>query len=159
VALVDFDQELYAARLRADEQALWLATRCAMLFAGRPRGETRLVVQTHAPGHPVVRAIADAALAEAQTIDLAERVARGLPPARAQALLTGDLPAVDAAVAGLAMILGEGVTVKGPSGSGSRRRALVEHDDVDALTGTLADVASGARLEGKLRVEMDPGRA
>jgi primosomal protein N' (replication factor Y) len=159
VVLLDFDQELFAPRLRADEQALWLVARCAQMLAGHPRSETRLVLQTHAPSHPLVRSITDAQFASVQAIDAAERMARVLPPFCAQALLTGDMLAVDAAVAGLRLMLGDSVTIKGPSGASTKRRALVEHTEVEALTGALADVAAGARLEGRLRIEMDPSRA
>jgi primosomal protein N' (replication factor Y) (superfamily II helicase) len=159
VALIDFDQEILAPRLRVDEQALWLAARCALLLAGRPRSTSMLMVQTHAANHAVVRAIATGALADAQSIDAAERMARRLPPFVGQALLTGDVPAVDAACSGLRLVLGESVVIKGPVGAGAKRRALVEHDDVDLLAGALGDIAAGARTEGRLRIEMDPARA
>ncbi len=159
VALIDFDQEILAARLRVDEQALWLVARCALLLAGRPRGASMLMVQTHAPNHSVVRAIAGNQIADAQAVDGAQRLARRLPPFVGQALLTGDVPAVDAACAGLRLLLGESVTVKGPVGAGTKRRALVEHDEVEVLAGALGDIAAGARTEGRLRIEMDPSRA
>jgi primosomal protein N' (replication factor Y) len=159
VALLDFDQELFAPRLRADEQALWLVARSAQILAGRTRSESRLMLQTYTPSHPLVAAIASSRFVDAQRVDAAERTARRLPPACAQALLSGDVPAVDAAVSGLRLMLADTVTIKGPSGAGTKRRALVEHPDIDRLTGALADIAAGARLEGRLRIEMDPSRA
>ena len=57
VAFLDLDQELLAPRYRAAAQAHWLTTRGAQLLAGRPRDETRLVVQTRQPDHEVVRAL------------------------------------------------------------------------------------------------------
>jgi len=159
VAVLDLDQELFAARLRADEQALWLLAQASTLLAGRPRSETRLLLQTHAPGHPVVGAIEHGRCIEAQRADRDDRAARLLPPFAAQALLDGDLLAVDAAIAGMRLLLGDALVVKGPTGAGTKRRALVEHPDVDELSGALGDIASGARLEGRLRIEMDPSRA
>jgi primosomal protein N' (replication factor Y) len=58
VAFLDLDQELLAPRFRAAAQAHWLTTRGAQLLAGRPRNETRLLVQTRQPDHEVVRALA-----------------------------------------------------------------------------------------------------
>src|SRR4029077_15770820 len=57
VAFMDLDQELLAPRYRVAAQAHWLTTRGAQLLAGRPRAETRLVLQTRQPDHPVVRAL------------------------------------------------------------------------------------------------------
>ena len=159
VALLDFDQELLAPRLRADEQARWLAARCALLLAGRPRSASRMLIQTHLPSHPVVRAVRDAAIVAAQRDDLVECERRNLPPFVAQALVSGDAPAVDAVCAGIALVLGPAATIKGPSSEGTKRRALIEHGDADVLTAAFADVAVAARLVGRLRIEMDPARA
>ncbi len=159
VALLDFDQELFAPRIRANEQALWLATRCAQLLAGQPRSQTQLIIQTHVPNHGVLRAILECDLASAQRIDAEERSAFGLAPYGAQALLTGDGEAVDAAIAGLRLVLGDSVVIKGPSGADNKRRALVEHQDVEVLASAFADIVGSARLVGRVRVEMDPSRA
>lgn len=159
VALLDFDQELLAPRVRADEQARWLAARCALLLAGRPRAGSRLLIQTHLPAHPVVHALRDASLIAAQRDDLAECARRRLPPFVAQALVSGDAPAVDGVCAGITLVLGSTATIKGPSGDGARRRALIEHPEVESLTGAFADIAAAARLAGRLRIEMDPARA
>ena len=56
VAYLDLDQELLAPRYRASAQALWLLVRGAQLLAGRPRVETRMLLQTRVPEHEVVRA-------------------------------------------------------------------------------------------------------
>ena len=159
VAVLDLDQELLASRLRAEEQALWLVARAAGLLAARPRRETMLLLQTHAPEHPAVRALVAHDLESTQRADADERRKRRLPPYVAAALLTGEAAAVDAAVAGLALIAAGSVTIKGPTGEGTKRRALVEHADADDLAAMLHDVAAAARTAGRLRIEVEPARA
>ena len=54
---MDLDQELLAPRYSAAAQAHWLTTRGAQLLTGRPREQTRLLVQTRQAEHEVVRAL------------------------------------------------------------------------------------------------------
>ena len=58
VAFLDLDQELFAQRVRAGQQAAGLLARAARLVGARERGG-RLLLQTHAPEHPMVRLAVD----------------------------------------------------------------------------------------------------
>ncbi len=95
VAFLDLDQELLAPRYRAAAQAHWLTTRGAQLLAGRPRDQTRLVVQTRQPEHEVVRALVKGQpglVAEAET---ARRRSLEFPPFGAVAEISGDVAALE----------------------------------------------------------------
>ncbi|GIU87898.1 MAG: hypothetical protein KatS3mg009_2413 [Acidimicrobiia bacterium] len=151
VAYLDLDQELFAPRYRAAVQALWLVARGAQLLAARPRRDTLLLLQTRAPDHEVVRAVAHGDPATVAAAELERRRALGYPPFGALAELTGD----DAALAAAAGALrAAGVRVLGP-GDG---RALALAAGADALAGALAAAVRAARPAGRLRVAVDPPR-
>jgi primosomal protein N' (replication factor Y) len=90
VAFLDLDQELLAPRFRAAAQAHWLTTRGAQLLAGRPRDETRLLVQTRQPEHVVVRALVKGQPGVVADAESARRDVLGFPPFGALAELSGD---------------------------------------------------------------------
>jgi primosomal protein N' (replication factor Y) len=156
VAFLDFDAELLAPRLRAGEEALALLARAARLVSRDPaaarstRSAGRLLVQTRQPRHPVVLA---AVSADPGVLAGAEEPVRrelGLPPYRAQALVSG--PMADAYGRALADAAGLGIEVRGPSdGAWS-----VLAPDPAVLADLLAAVP---RPPGRLRVEVDPVRA
>lgn len=151
VAYLDLDQELFAPRYRAAVQALWLVARGAQLLAARPRRDTLLLLQTRAPDHEVVRAVAHGDPAAVAAAELERRRVLGYPPFGAVAELTGD----DAALAAAAGALrAAGVRVLGP-GDG---RALALAAGADALAGALAAAVRAARPAGRLRVAVDPPR-
>ena len=127
VAFLDFDAELLAPRLRAGEAALALLARAARVVGapgaqstpstpGALRGQRalgRLLVQTRQPEHPVVRA---AVSADPGLLAAAEDPVRrelGLPPIRAQALVSGA--AADAYGRALAEAAEPGTEVRGPT--------------------------------------------
>jgi primosomal protein N' (replication factor Y) (superfamily II helicase) len=88
VAFLDFDQELLASRYRAAEEALALLARASRLVGGRQRAG-KVLVQTRAPGHPVIEA---ALLADPGRLAASEqpvRKALRLPPFAALAVLSG----------------------------------------------------------------------
>jgi len=88
VAFLDFDQELLASRYRAGEEALALLARASRLVGGRQRAG-KVLVQTRAPGHPVIEA---ALLADPGRLAASEepvRKALRLPPFAALAVLSG----------------------------------------------------------------------
>jgi primosomal protein N' (replication factor Y) len=152
VAFLDFDQELLAPRYRAVAQAHWLATRGAQLLVGRPREETRLVVQTRQPDHEVVRALATGRPALVAEAELERRRALGFPPFGALAELTGDDAAVNAAAATLAAIAS--IQMLGPTDG----HALVVAPNADALADALASGHAAGRAIGRMRTAVDPPR-
>src|SRR5262249_42514268 len=90
VALLDFDRELPAPRLRAAAQAPGPGTRGAQPPAARPRTESAPVVQTRHPEHGVGRAPAHGRPALAADAEAARRRALAFPPYGAVAEVSGD---------------------------------------------------------------------
>jgi primosomal protein N' (replication factor Y) len=88
VAFLDFDQELLASRYRAGEEALALLARASRLVGGRQR-EGKVLVQTRAPGHPVIEAALLADPGRLAASEEAVRKALRLPPFAALAVLSG----------------------------------------------------------------------
>jgi primosomal protein N' (replication factor Y) len=160
VAFLDFDAELLAPRYRASEQALWLLVRAAHLLARRPRPETRVLVQTRAPGHEVLVAARDADPAVVTAAERERRTALALPPFVALAELTGESAAVDAAVDELRGLEHQaaGVSVLGPLVTGTETHALVRALDPATLSTALAAATPAARAKGRLRAAVDPPR-
>jgi primosomal protein N' (replication factor Y) len=152
VAFLDFDQELLAPRYRAVAQAHWLATRGAQLLAGRPREQTRLVVQTRQPDHEVVRALGRGRPALVAEAELERRRSLGFPPFGALAELTGDEAAVLAAVDALRGF--DTIQVLGPTDG----RALVVAPNADALADALGAGHAAGRVIGRVRTVVDPPR-
>lgn len=161
VAFLDFDQELFAPRYRAGEQALWLLVRAARVVG--PRGDGgHILIQTRTPHHEVIQA---ALHAEPDLFLLPEREQRlelGLPPFGAVAQLTGSDAALDSvrtALGNAALLDGgsayQGVSVGGHSGSELSVRAT----DSELLANALARVLPAARSVGRLRVLVDPPRS
>jgi primosomal protein N' (replication factor Y) len=156
VAFLDLDQELLAPRYRAAAQAHWLTTRGAQLLAGRPREETRLLVQTRQPDHEVVRALVKGQPSIVTAVEAERRRAIGFPPFGALAEISGDDPAVLAAVDALRGIdiAAASVQVLGPTDG----RALVVAPDPDALADALELAHAAGRAAGRVRVVVDPPR-
>ena len=88
VAFLDFDQELLAPRFRAGEEALALLARASRLVGGRQRAG-KVLVQTRAPGHPVIEAALLADPGRLAASEEAVRKALRLPPFAALAVLSG----------------------------------------------------------------------
>ncbi len=156
VAFLDLDQELLAPRYRAAAQAHWLTTRGAQLLAGRPRDETRLVVQTRQPEHEVVRALVKGHPPIVTDLESDRRRALEFPPFGALAEVSGDDAAVLAAtdpLRGLDPFVAA-VRVLGPTDG----RALVVAPSSDVLADALQLVHAAARAGGRVRVVVDPPR-
>jgi primosomal protein N' (replication factor Y) len=156
VAFLDLDQELLAPRYRAAAQAHWLTTRGAQLLAGRPREETRLLVQTRQPEHEVVRAIMKGQPSIVSAAEAERRRAIGFPPFGALAEISGDDPAVLVAVDVLRGIdiAAASVQVLGPTDG----RALVVAPTADVLADALGLAHAAGRAAGRVRVVVDPPR-
>jgi primosomal protein N' (replication factor Y) len=152
VAFLDLDQELLAPRFRAAAQAHWLTTRGAQLLAGRPRNETRLLVQTRQPDHEVVRALAKGQPSIVADAESDRRRTLGFPPFGALAEVSGDEPAVLAAVDSLAGFTA--VRVVGPTDG----RALVVAPGAATLADALTVGRAAGRTVGRVRIAVDPPR-
>lgn len=144
VAFLEFDQHLLAPTFTADEHALALLARAARVVGGRRRNG-RLLVQTRLPQHNAVRAALHADPSIVNDADRDRRVALGLPPFCAMALVSGE-----AAAEFLADV--HGIDVRGPVDGVWQLRA----PDHDALCDALAEVP---RPAGRLRIEVDPRTA
>lgn len=146
VAFLDFDQELFAPRYRAAEEALALLVRAARLLGGRSGGG-RVLVQTRSPEHEVVQA---ALHGDPSLVTEAERDRRSLlefPPYSAMADV-GD----QAGAAFVAAIPADaGVAIQGPIDGSWRLRAQDHATLCDAL-------ARVERPPGRLRLSVDPPR-
>jgi primosomal protein N' (replication factor Y) len=151
VAYLDLDQELLAPRYRASAQALWLLVRGAQLLAGRPRAETRMLLQTRVPEHEVVRAAVAGRPEIVTEGEIARRRVLGYPPFGALAELGGDDAALRVAAGELQSLA---VRAYGPSDG----RVLVHAGDWDALADALHRVLPAARAGGRVRVAVDPPR-
>ncbi|MGQ0825796.1 MAG: hypothetical protein ACT4OX_12365 [Actinomycetota bacterium] len=151
IAYLDLDQELMAPRYRAASQALWLVVRGAQLLAGRPRSETRLLLQTRAPDHEVVRAIVEGRPEIVGEAEAARRRALGYPPFGALAELAGD----DAPLRAVgAELRDRAVEVLGPRDG----RVLVHARDQEQLADALANALPAGRALGRVRAVVDPPR-
>lgn len=153
VAFLDLDQELFAPRVRAAQQAAALIARAARGVGARARGG-RLLLQTRTPEHDVV---AFARSADPEPLMRAERERRELlsfPPAGAVAELVGESGAVEQTV----LALRRDFRVIGPSEQGAGSSALVFASDPDALADALAVAQPLGRAAGRLRVAVDPPR-
>jgi primosomal protein N' (replication factor Y) len=155
VAFVDLDQELLAPRYRAAAQAHWLTTRGAQLLAGRPREQTRLIVQTRQPDHEVVVALLKGQPGLVADVETARRRVLEFPPFGAVAEISGDDPAVRAATDELRRFdVAGAVRVLGPTDG----RALVVASTSDVLADALGLAHTAGRTEGRVRVAVDPPR-
>ncbi len=155
VAFIDFDSELYAARYRANEQALWLVVRAAHVLSGRPRSSSRVLIQTHDPDHEVVRVVCGGDHAEFVANELSRRRLYDLPPFAAIAEVRGEEVALKECALQLAA-----VSVTDPELRFDRdpERLLVHARDAVALAAALSISVAAGRALGKLRVSVDPPR-
>ncbi len=155
VAFVDFDAELFAARYRANEQALWLVVRAAHLMTGRERSASRVVIQTHDPNHVVVRAAADGDPGFLGEDELVRRRIYELPPFAAIAEVRGEPSAINECALQLAAIM---VTAPEIRIDRDDQRLLVHAPDSATLAAVLSIAVSAGRHHGRLRVAVDPPR-
>jgi primosomal protein N' (replication factor Y) len=143
VAFLDIDQHLLAPRFAAGEEALALLARAARLVGSRPAGG-RVLAQTRIPGHEVLNAAvqADPDLVARAERDL--RLALGLPPFGALAVLRG--PGAAEYVGGLRDLGTVQVSSVDPE------RWTVRAPDHAVMADALASVQ---RPSARLRVEVD----
>jgi primosomal protein N' (replication factor Y) len=144
VVFLEFDQELFAPRYRAAEEAFALLARSSRLVGGR-RGT--VVVQTRAPEHEVLRAALLADPSIVSDLDAVRRRLTRFPPAVTMAVVGGQ------AAPGFVEAFGDpaGVEILGGGGDdwilvAEDRRLLL-----DALAAT-------RRPPGRMRLQVDPMR-
>ncbi|MDZ7674208.1 MAG: hypothetical protein U5K30_03955 [Acidimicrobiales bacterium] len=149
VAFLDLDQELLAPRYRAAEQALALLVRAARLVGDR-HGTGRLLLQTRAPDHEVVRAALEGDPTLVSDAERARRLDFGFPPVTAMAEVGGA--AADEFIERLESLDAPEVQSIGPVDGTWQVRA----PDHTALCDALAAVE---RPSGRLRLVVDPLRS
>jgi primosomal protein N' (replication factor Y) len=166
VGVVDADLGLRGGDLRAAERTFQLLTQVAGR-AGRRERPGRALVQTYAPDHPVLQAIAATDREAFVEAELEARHAAGLPPfTRLAALIVSgpDAGVLDDFTAAMARAApnAEGVTVFGPADAplgmirGRRRkRFLVRAERTVDLQGYLAAWRARVRPPGPVRITID----
>jgi primosomal protein N' len=110
------------------------------------------VVQTRQPDHEVVRALTKGQPTVAADAESARRNALGFPPFGAVAEVSGDEPAVLAALDAVGGFMA--IRVAGPTDG----RALVIAPDAGMLADALAVGRAAARSVGRVRIAVDPPR-
>jgi len=169
VAVADADLGLSGGDLRAAERTYQLLNQVAGR-AGRAEHPGRVLVQTHAPDHPVMVALRSGDRDAFYESEAADRKARGLPPfGRLAALVVSgkDASLVDTHARALARAAprSRGVEVLGPTPAPlsllrgrTRYRLLIKAArDVnmqDFVRGWLGRVRQPSRI--RLQVDMDP---
>ncbi|MBA3812066.1 MAG: primosomal protein N', partial [Caulobacteraceae bacterium] len=166
VGVVDADLGLRGGDLRAAERTFQLLTQVSGR-AGRRESPGRALIQTWAPDHAVMRALAAGDRDAFVAVELAERRAAGLPPfgRLAAVIVSGaDAPALEAFARSLAAAApnAEGVDVFGPADAplglvrGRRRkRFLVRAERSVDLQGFLAAWRARAKAPASVRLTID----
>jgi primosomal protein N' (replication factor Y) (superfamily II helicase) len=166
VGVVDADLGLRGGDLRAAERTFQLLAQVAGR-AGRHARPGRALLQTWAPEHPVMQALAAQDRDAFVAVEMAEREAAGLPPfGRLAALIVSgpDPAALDRFVRDLAAAApnAEGVDVFGPADApfalvrGRRRkRFLVRADRGVDLQAFLAAWRARVKTPGQIRLSID----
>jgi primosomal protein N' (replication factor Y) len=167
VGVVDADLSLRGGDLRAGERTYQLLAQVAGR-AGRAERPGRAMLQTYAPEHPVMQALARQDRDGFVAAEMAERQAAGLPPfARlAAVILSGpDAPALEAYAKAMAAAApnAEGVDIYGPADAplalvrGRRRKRLLVRADrtVDLQALVAAWRARSPRPPASIRVTVD----
>jgi primosomal protein N' (replication factor Y) len=166
VGVVDADLGLRGGDLRAAERTFQLISQVAGR-AGRGAKAGRALLQTWAPDHPVIQALASQDRESFIATEMAERAAAGLPPyGRLAAMVVSgpDLVALEAFARELAAAApnAEGVEVFGPADApfalvrGRRRKRLLIRADREVdLPAFLAAWRARVKIPGAIRLTID----
>ncbi|MHB8528471.1 MAG: primosomal protein N' [Caulobacteraceae bacterium] len=166
VGVVDADLGLRGGDLRAAERTWQLITQVAGR-AGRRERPGRALIQTWAPDHPVMQALAAGDRDAFTSVEMAERQAAGLPPFTrlAAVIVSGANPAqVETYVRALAAAAprSDGIDVFGPADppfglvrGRRRKRFLVRADRSVDLQGFLAAWRARAKPPSAVRLTID----
>ena len=144
VVFADFDQELFAARFRASEIA------SGLIIAAARQVETGLVVvQTHAPDHPLIRALRDRRFDDYASAESTSRRELSLPPFSVTAALGGKRGTEVAH----ALSVKHGLPVS-THGEG----AVIRFRDAQQMITVFEEVANGSESMKDVRIHVDPPR-
>ncbi len=167
VGVVDADLGLTGGDPRAGERTFQLLHQVAGR-AGRDVLPGRALIQTHAPEHPALRAVAAGSAADFLSHEAQERQRAGLPPYGRLAAVIVSGPE-QAAVSELARELartaplGDGLRVLGPAPAPlpllrgrHRERLLVMAPLATDVAACLRGWIAGVRPRGRLRIQIDP---
>jgi len=166
VGVVDADLGLRGGDLRAAERTFQLLTQVSGR-AGRRERPGRALIQTWAPHHPVMAALAAGDRDTFTAVEMAEREIAGLPPfgRLAAVIVSGpDAAALESFAAAMAAAApnAEGVAVYGPADAplgllrGRRRkRFLVRAERSVDLQAFMAAWRARIKLKGAIRVVID----
>ncbi len=166
VGAVDADLGLVGGDLRAAERTYQLLHQVGGR-AGRAARKGRVLIQTHLPEQPVIKALASGDRDRFLEAEAAARRAAGLPPfGRLAALIlsAADAEAADGAAAALARAAPHlpGVNVLGPAPAPlailrgrHRRRFLVKAERTVNLQRVLREWLARVRLAGSARLQVD----
>ena len=166
VGIVDADLSLRGGDLRAAERTYQLLAQ-ASGRAGRREAPGVALLQTWAPDHPVMQALAAQDRDGFVAVEMAEREAAGLPPfgRLAAVIATGtDAAVLESYVRDLAAAApnAEGVEVYGPADppfalirGRRRKRFLVRADRSVDLQGFLAAWRARVKIPGSVRLTVD----
>ena len=153
VGVVDCDALLFAGDLRGEERLAQLLTQVAGR-AGRAGRPGRMLLQSHYPDHPLLRAILEQPYGEVAAALLARRAEAGLPPLGQLALVRADSPRAGEGERFLAALrrgaeaaLPSASQLVGPLPSALPRRAGRYRDQLLCLC---PDRASGSRAAAAL---------
>ena len=153
VAFLDLDQELFAHRVRAAQQAAGLVARAARRVGSKERGG-RLLLQTRTPDHDVIALAVSGDPSGIMVAEQARREMLGFPPVGAVAELSGETDAVTAGV----MAVRRDYRVMGPAEHGTGSTALVLASTPEDLATALAIAGPAGHAAGRLRIAVDPPR-
>ena len=148
--LPDFDGLLFGTDYRAAEDSLRLAARLAGLV-GRGSGR-RMIVQTSAPDHPVVRALVRADPIAALDAEMVVRAEMGYPP-------SGELMVVETSGPETPhlSVLEEFCSVLGPAERTDGVRWLLQAPDLTRARTALRPMVQRWRDSGlRVRIDVDP---
>ncbi len=171
-ALVDVDGGLFSADFRGAERLAQLVVQVAGR-AGRGRKPGTVLLQTHHPGHPLLRRLLEGGYGAFAREELAQRQALGFPPYAHFALLRAEAQQradVDAflVLARAGFEAAGGVMARGPLPAPLPRRAgyvrgqlLLESRQRPALQRALASTLDGLRARPQARrvrwsIDVDP---
>lgn len=140
VVFLDFDQDLFAQKFRADEDALLLLARASRIVRGKP---ARVIVQTRKPDHVALTAAASVQPQLVNEASIAFRQVMQWPPFGAIATVTG--PNAQAFVDAAPL----GIEVWGPDNG----TFMLKARSTEVLCNGLAEMR---RPQGRLAVRVDP---
>ncbi len=164
VAVIDADAALFSTDFRGEERMAQLLTQVGGR-AGRESDSGQVILQTHYPDHPIIRAVLEQPYAIHARNILANRHNAGLPPASSMALIRADASDIEVGEQFLLELrkqaqpqLPTGTVLVGPLPSPMQRRAGKFRSQLMLRANTRSD-AQGAAAILVATADKIPGRA